>query len=146
MRMNRFALALSLLAIFVIARGLHPLRAETAAISEKDKIETLIKIVAEGKDLKFLRNGKAHDPATAASFLRRKWEANKATVKTAEDFIANVGSFSGTSGEPYWLRLKDGQKIKSRDFLLAELVRIEKSSISRTSKGNLSSLANPKAP
>jgi hypothetical protein len=58
-------------------------------------------------------------------FLRLKWHAKDASVKTARDFIDKVASFSGTSGKPYLIRMKDGTEIKSRDFLLAMLQKIE---------------------
>jgi hypothetical protein len=92
---------------------------------EKQKIEALIKQVGDLKDAKFVRNGSTYEPATAVRFLRGKWEANDAEVKTARDFIAKVASASGTSGKPYLIRFKDGREIKSQEFLLAELKKIE---------------------
>ena len=77
------------------------------------------------KDAKFVRNGSTYEPATAVRFLRGKWEANDAEVKTARDFIDKVASASGTSGKPYLIRFKDGREIKSQQFLLAELKKIE---------------------
>jgi len=102
------------------------LHAQTIPLSERQKIELLIKHVAELKDAKFVRNGTTHAADTAATFLRRKWEANDSEVKTARDFIERVASFSGTSGKPYLIRFKDGTEMKSRDFLLADLKKIEK--------------------
>jgi len=102
------------------------LHAQTIPLSERQKIELLIKHVAELKDAKFVRNGTPHAADTAATFLRRKWEANDSEVKTARDFIERVASFSGTSGKPYLIRFKDGSEMKSRDFLLADLKKIEK--------------------
>jgi hypothetical protein len=32
---------------------------------------------------------------------------------------------SGTSGKPYLIRFKDGKEIKSREFLLEELRKLE---------------------
>lgn len=58
--------------------------------SEKQKIETLIKQVANLKDVKFVRNGSAYNADSAAVFLRRKWEANASEVKAARDFIDKV--------------------------------------------------------
>ena len=62
----------------------------------------------------------------AATFLRLKWQANESNVKTARDFIDKVASFSGTLGKPYLIRFNDGREIKSREFLVAELRKIEK--------------------
>jgi hypothetical protein len=98
---------------------------QTAPADERQKIESLIKQVGELKDAKFIRNGATHDVSTAVRFLRGKWEANDADVKTAKDFIDKVASASGTSGKPYLIRFKDGRETKSRDFLLAELRKLE---------------------
>jgi hypothetical protein len=99
--------------------------AQSAPAAEKQKIEALIKQVSELKDAKFVRNGSVYEPPTAVRFLRRKWAANDAQVTTARDFIDKVASVSGTSGNPYLIRFKDGRELKSRDFLLAELKKLE---------------------
>ena len=99
--------------------------AQSASAAEKQKIEALIKQVGDLKDAKFVRNGSTYEPATAVRFLRGKWEASDAEVKTARDFIDKVASASGTSGNPYLIRFKDGREIKSQEFLLAELKKIE---------------------
>ncbi len=98
---------------------------QTAPAAERHKIESLIKQVGDLKDAKFVRNGSTYEVATAVRFLRGKWEANDAEVKTARDFIDKVASASGTSGNPYLIRFKDGREIKSQEFLLAELKKIE---------------------
>jgi hypothetical protein len=99
--------------------------AQSASAAENQKIEALIKQVGDLKDAKFVRNGSTYEPATAVRFLRGKWAANDAEVKTARDFIDKVASASGTSGKPYLIRFKDGREIKSQEFLLAELKKIE---------------------
>ena len=100
-------------------------RAQNLPNSEKQKIETLIKQVANLKDAKFVRNGSAYNADSAAVFLRRKWQANESEVKTAQDFIDKVASFSATSGKPYLIRFKDGSESQSRDFLLAQLKKLD---------------------
>jgi uncharacterized protein DUF5329 len=114
----------------LIVAVLQPIfaRAQTAPGREKEKIEALIKQVGDLKDAKFVRNGSTHEVSTAVRFLRGKWEANDSEVKTARDFIEKVASFSGTSGKPYLIRFKDGTEVKSKDFLLSVLGKIEKSS------------------
>ncbi len=117
---------LILIFAFALASGgLSFVQAQTLANSEKQKIEALIKQVADLKDAKFVRNGSNYNADSAAVFLRRKWEANESEVKTARDFIDKVASFSGTSGKPYLIRFKDGGEIKSRDFLLAQLKKLD---------------------
>ena len=112
-------------ALTMASGDLSLVQAQNLPNSEKQKIETLIKQVANLKDAKFVRNGSAYNADSAAVFLRRKWEANQSEVKTARDFIDKVASFSGTSGKPYLIRFKDGGEIKSRDFLLAQLKNLD---------------------
>lgn len=100
-------------------------RAQNLPNSEKQKIETLIKQVANLKDAKFVRNGSSYNADSAAVFLRRKWQASESEVKTAQDFIDKVASFSATSGKPYLIRFKDGSESQSRDFLLAQLKKLD---------------------
>ena len=101
----------------LIAQALDP--------AEKQKIETLIEQVRTLKDARFIRNGSSYSADNAATFLSRKWQANNSSVKSARDFIDKVASFSGTSGRPYLIRFKDGREIRSREFFLAELRKIE---------------------
>ena len=100
--------------------------AQAAPDAERQKIEALIKSIADAKDLQFVRNGKIYDAATAARFLRGKLAANDAEVKTVRAFIDKIASFSGTSGQPYRVRRSDGSEINSKDYLLAELRKLEK--------------------
>jgi acyl-coenzyme A synthetase/AMP-(fatty) acid ligase len=99
--------------------------AASAPADEKQKIEALIQQVSDLKNASFLRNGSTYNSNNAATFLRRKWQANQSQVKTARDFIDKVASTSGTSGKPYLIRFKDGKEIRSRDFLLARLKTLE---------------------
>jgi uncharacterized protein DUF5329 len=103
-------------------------RAEADSLSarEKERIEALIRYVAESKDVEFVRNGASYGAVSAATFLRLKWLAKESEVKTARDFVEKVATMSGTSGKPYLIRLKDGSEIKSKDFFLAELGKLEK--------------------
>lgn len=99
-------------------------RAQTLPMDEKQKIETLIKQVAALKDARFFRNGASYNANTAVTFLQVKWEANAANVKTAYDFIDKIASISGI-GKPYMIRFKDGREMLGRDFLLAELKKLD---------------------
>ena len=117
---------LNLIFVFVLASGVLSIAyAQPLPNSEKQKIESLIKQVADLKDAKFVRNGATYNADRAALFLRRKWEANETEVKTARDFIDKVASFSGTSGKPYVIRFKGGEEIRSRDFLLSQLKKLD---------------------
>jgi Family of unknown function (DUF5329) len=99
--------------------------AEDKKLSEKQKIEALIKHVEELKDAVFVRNDTEYDAKTAATFLRRKWKSNDSAIKTARDFIEKAASVSSTSGKPYMIRRKNGKETKSGVYLLAELKKIE---------------------
>src|SRR5262245_23323720 len=95
--------------------------------AEKKKIEALIAHVEGLKDAKFVRGNKEYDAKTAGKFLRGKWEANAADVKSARDFIDKVASVSGASSKPYLIRFKDKKDVKSGDYLLEQLKKLEKS-------------------
>ena len=112
-------------ALVLVGGDLSFVRGQDLPGSEKQKIETLIKQVANLKDAKFVRNGSTYNADSAAVFLRRKWQANQSNVKTARDFIDKVASFSGTSGKPYLIRFKDGSESESRDFLLSQLKKLD---------------------
>jgi hypothetical protein len=100
--------------------------AQSAPASEKQKIEILIRHIGELKDANFVRNGSTYGPATAVHFLRAKWKANDAEIRSALEFIDKVASISGTSGKPYLIQFKDGREITSRDFLLEELNKLDR--------------------
>jgi hypothetical protein len=104
---------------------IFPANGESLPAVERQRIEALIKHVAESKDVTFVRNGTTYGAATAARFLRLKWRANESEIRTALDFIDKVATMSGTSGEPYLIRFSDGSEMKSNDFLLAELQKLE---------------------
>ena len=99
---------------------------QSAPTAERQKIEWLIRQVGDLKDAKFIRNGSTYEVPTAVRFLRRKWDANAAEVKSARDFIDKVASMSSTSGKPYLIRFKDGREIKSGEYLSGELQKLER--------------------
>src|ERR671911_1272243 len=80
--------------LLMLATG--PLAAATASYEETKKIQALIRQVSNLKDAKFVRNGSTYNSNSAATFLRRKWQANQSDVQTARDFIGKVASMSGT--------------------------------------------------
>lgn len=126
--MSRFVAVLFFVAVTMPVRG----AAQPLPSSEKQKIEALIRRVAESLDVKFVRNGSSYEAYSAATFLRLKWEFNASEVKTARDFIDKIATMSGTSGKPYLIRFKDGSETKSREFLLTELQKIEDASAAQS--------------
>jgi lipopolysaccharide export system protein LptA len=102
----------------------HFVRAQALPMDEKQKIEALIKQVATLQDARFFRNGVSYSANTAVTFLQLKWQADTANVKTASDFIDKIASISGI-GKPYMIRFKDGRDMLGRDYLLAELKKLD---------------------
>ena len=47
--------------------------------------------------------------SAAAEFLRRKWRHREAEIRSADDFIEKVASFSSTTGKPYLIHFSDGR-------------------------------------
>lgn len=84
---------------------------------ERQKIEDLIGTVEKLQDAQFIRNGKCYSAAAAARFLRGKWKAQSSEVRSAEEFIEKVGSFSSTTGKSYSIRFADGKETPSDQFL-----------------------------
>jgi len=116
---------LNVLLLLLLLAAPSFLSAQSLPATEKQKIEALITQVGDLQDANFIRNGSTYEPSTAVWFLRGKWNYNSTDVKSARDFIDKVASMSGTSGKPYLIRFKDGKEIKSSEFLLAELKKIE---------------------
>jgi hypothetical protein len=110
----------------LLSAGPPGLQAQDKPLTEKQKIEALIKGIEDSKDTKFVRNDREYDAKTAAKFLRGKWESQEAEIKTARDFIEKVASISSTSGKPYRMRFKDGKEMKSGDYLSEELQKLDK--------------------
>ncbi len=96
------------------------------AKEESEKIESLISHVESLKDAKFVRNGAAHDASTAGQLMRYRWNKNKGDIKTAKDFIRICATASTTTGQAYLIRFRDGKEVKSGEYLLEQLERIEK--------------------
>ncbi len=94
-------------------RGAKP-AADLAA--EKQKIETLIKTVA-ASDVRFIRNGEEHGPVEAAEHLHSKWQRAEEEVKTLNDFIEHIASRSSASGQPYQIKLKNGEIVPAKTWM-----------------------------
>ena len=90
-------------------------------LTERDKIEALIRAVQGLKDATFVRNGVEYDAKDAADHMRRKWNAGRDEIKTARQFIEHAASKSSVSGKPYLIRFKDGREVESGKFLCEKL-------------------------
>jgi hypothetical protein len=102
------------------------LKAEGLPAAEKTKIESLLSHVAGLADAKFIRNGKEYDAKSAATFLRRKWEANEKSIHSAESFITVAATKSSTSGQPYVIRIKGQPDTPCGEYLQAQLKTMQK--------------------
>ena len=120
MRFGRWSLflaaALALAAPHAIAAG-----TPDATPPEARRIERLISAVERSTDHRFIRNGVDYDASTAARFLRAKWAYVGDRVRTAEDFIREVGTQSGTTGNRYRVRGPDGHEEDGAAFLNRQL-------------------------
>ena len=99
--------------------------ADDGSLTEEQKIERLLHIVADSSGITFIRNGEEHSAAEAVEHLLRKWKANRDNIVSAEQFIDAIASKSSQTGKKYRIRLTDGQVIDSGDFLREQLRRIE---------------------
>lgn len=97
-----------------------------AGLTEADEkqIEALIASVGRMVDTGFIRNGRAYNSAIAAKFLRLKWQQQSDKVRSAEDFIEKVASFSSTTGRLYMIRFSDGREIPCSVVLRDELSKL----------------------
>ena len=102
-----------------------PTRAAPPA-QEQSRIDRLIRYVEAQKTTKFIRNGTEYTAEDAGKFLRGKLEAMGGEVTTARQFIKRIASRSSMSGQPYHVRLADGQTVLAENFLEDELQRIER--------------------
>jgi len=114
------------LLLVVATAAPNALWAAEKPVTEKEKIEALIKNIENLEDATFIRNDSDYNAKVAAKFLRGKWQAREKEIKTAMDFIDKVASVSGTSGKPYVIRFKDAREVKCGDYLTAELKKMEK--------------------
>jgi hypothetical protein len=115
---------IALLVFVSVAVAADPAQKEKP-LTEDQKIEALIKHVAELKDAQFVRNDKEHDAKAAAEHLRKKWDYAKKEIKTARDFVDKIASKSSTTGKPYLIRFKNGREVKAGEYLLERLKEIE---------------------
>ena len=97
-----------------------------AEISEEteQQIEHLLTFISSSP-CQFMRNGKWYLASDAADHIRKKYNyvLKKGLVKTPEDFIEYSATKSSMSGKAYQVQCGDGAKMKSADWLQAELAR-----------------------
>jgi hypothetical protein len=102
-----------------------PVRA-APPVQEQSRIDRLIRYVESQKAVTFIRNGTEYTAEDAGKFLRGKLETMGSEVTTARQFIKRIASRSSMSGQPYHVRMPDGQTVLAENFLEDELQRIER--------------------
>lgn len=98
-----------------------PRAAGAEASGEEARIRALLSHVSSLSTATFIRNGKSYKADNAAEFLRRKWEANRKSIRTATDFINVAATKSTTTGKPYLIRFKDGREVPCGEYLTQRL-------------------------
>jgi hypothetical protein len=99
--------------------------AQQPALSDEQKIEALIRAVADLRGAVFIRNGSEYEAKAAADHLRLKRDKAGSRVKSPDDFIRLCGSTSSMTGRPYQIRYADGKVETSEAFLRARLAELE---------------------
>ena len=84
--------------------------------TEKEKIHAALARI-ESSPRKFIRNGDEYDGKAAAAHLRRKLDAAGDKIKTFDDFVDQIATKSSVSGEPYRVKLEDGQVVDLAKWL-----------------------------
>jgi hypothetical protein len=118
------ALAGAMLRVLTLAVTHARARAGTS-LTERQKIDALISRIEMRTDLRFERNGISHTAAEAGRHLRMKLDIAGARITTAREFIAQIGTESSLTRLEYRIRLADGNRVPSAEFLRAELASIE---------------------
>ncbi|TGL38905.1 DUF5329 family protein [Leptospira perdikensis] len=125
---------ITLFSFFLVTQEIPLLYGKTSScpqFTEDQKIEKLL--VGVGKlQGSLIRNGETHSAEAAEKHLRYKLEEAKKSFFapdpkewTAKLFIEKIASKSFLTGTPYQIKFFDGKEIKSRDWLLTELSKIE---------------------
>ena len=95
------------------------------ALTESEKIERLLDLVAGMEGATFIRNGTEHTAKEAADHLRSKWKAAGSRIQTARDFVEQIATKSSMSGKPYEIRGADGTVVPAGEFFATQLAQLE---------------------
>jgi hypothetical protein len=97
-------------------------------LNDQDKklneINYLLDLI-KNSSLSFERNGRKANGKKAAELLKYKLNEFKDKIKTPQDFIEKVASFSNHTNKGYYVFLPDGKKILLKDMLDAELKKLQ---------------------
>ncbi len=88
--------------------------------SESNYLLSLI----ESSSLLFERNGQKGSGKIAGKILKYKFNQYKKLIRSTEDFIEKVASFSSHSNKSYFVVIPGGKKLLLKDMLYAELNKL----------------------
>ena len=104
-------------------------------LTEKEKIEKLIQIVADMKGSQFIRKGTPYDAQAAAQFMQRQMDLEiSRNPHRNKDFIRICSAGGSGEGAPYYIKLPDGTQVTSADFLTQQLIKLESTAIGATAR------------
>jgi len=95
------------------------------ALTEKQTITALLEAISKSQNLTFIRNDKEYPTYAARQLMEGKLKKAGNPVKTAENFIEQVGTRSSTTGRVYLIKFADGRTTESAFWLRARLKEIE---------------------
>lgn len=134
-RLFSFILAFILVASQVVIAGDGTSQGEQ---KDEQKIEFLLNEV-ENSGIVFIRNGDEHPAKKARQHLEYKYKMAKkrflffgpSRAITVSEFIEKIASQSSTSGKDYHVKLKSGEVITTKKWLLEKLKEFKPSSNSQ---------------
>jgi len=88
--------------------------------NESVQIEKLLKKI-ENSDIIFIRNGTEYNSKEAAQHLRNKLKEAKGQIRTVDEFIKNIGSYSSMTGKVYFVKLKNGKMMTAEEWYKKQL-------------------------
>lgn len=91
---------------------------------ERLKITYLINEVSHSP-YQFVRNGSIYDAKRAARHLRFKYSKAIHHKPTARDFIEKIASGSFLTGQPYYVKTREGNMYPVKELLFRELKQLE---------------------
>ena len=102
-------------ALLALLLGVASVSQATPSDQENKVITALIERIGRMKTMKFMRNGDAHSSTEAAEHMQAKYAYFKEKIVTAEDFIERCATRSELTGQPYTVKLSDGQEREEQE-------------------------------
>ena len=98
-----------------------------AGLTEPQKIDALLDALGTS-DVTFIRHEKEFTAAQGKEFLSDKYHGADPKVTTAKGFIVDVATGGKITGQPFFIKTKDGKKVESAKWFTDQLAIIEKNS------------------